>query len=151
MKRRDATRQQVQSLSAEHESLKKQLAGNEADKELEETEKRLRHYERCPSLPPLFLPSSDPSLPPSLPDDRTIFDLREFIESKTRETDYELAKGNCLRVCPSHLFPLLSSPSLTLLRWWIHSTTTLSRLAMRGAGNRPVDPCRLVLVVVKGG
>ena len=46
IKRRDATRQQVQSLSAEHESLKKQLAGNETDKELEETEKRLRHYER---------------------------------------------------------------------------------------------------------
>mmetsp|Transcript_8599 Transcript_8599/g.9120 ORF Transcript_8599/g.9120 Transcript_8599/m.9120 type:complete len:597 (+) Transcript_8599:66-1856(+) len=74
IKRRDATRQQVQALSAEHESLKKQLAGNETDKELEETEKRLRHYER------------------------TIFEVREFIDSKTRETEYELVKSNCLRM-----------------------------------------------------
>lgn len=29
---------------------------------------------------------------------RTIFELREFIDAKTRETDYELIKGSCLRV-----------------------------------------------------
>jgi hypothetical protein len=36
----------VQGLSAEHESLKKQLASNDTDKDLEDTEKRLKHYER---------------------------------------------------------------------------------------------------------
>lgn len=77
IKRRDATRQQVQGLSAEHESLKKQLASHETDKDLEDTEKRLKHYER------------------------TIFEIREFIESKTRETNYELTKGSCLRMTDS--------------------------------------------------
>lgn len=74
VKRRDSIRQQIQGISAESESLKKQLASNETDKELEETEKRLKHYER------------------------TIFDVREFIESKSRETDYELVRGNCMRM-----------------------------------------------------
>lgn len=74
VKRRDSIRQQIQSISAESESLKKQLASNEADKELEETEKRLKHYER------------------------TIFDIREYIESKSRETDYELVRATCLRM-----------------------------------------------------
>lgn len=77
IKRRDALRQQIQGISAESESLKKQLASHDTDKELEETEKRLKHYER------------------------TIFDIREFIESKTRETDYELVRGTCLRMTDS--------------------------------------------------
>ena len=47
IKRKDATRQQVQALSAEHESLKKMLASNDTDRDLEDTEKRLKHYERC--------------------------------------------------------------------------------------------------------
>ena len=74
VKRRDSIRQQIQGISAESESLKKQLASHDTDKELEETEKRLKHYER------------------------TIFDVREFIESKSRETDYELVRGTCLRM-----------------------------------------------------
>lgn len=74
VKRRDSIRQQIQGISAESESLKKQLASHDTDKELEETEKRLKHYER------------------------TIFDVREFIESKSRETDYELVRGTCLRL-----------------------------------------------------
>jgi intraflagellar transport protein 74 len=74
VKRRDSIRQQIQGISAESESLKKQLSSNDTDKELEETEKRLKHYER------------------------TIFDVREFIESKSRETDYELVRGTCLRL-----------------------------------------------------
>lgn len=77
VKRRDSIRQQIQGISAESESLKKQLASNDTDKELEETEKRLKHYER------------------------TIFDVREFIESKSRETDYELVRGTCLRMTDS--------------------------------------------------
>mmetsp|Transcript_3790 Transcript_3790/g.5884 ORF Transcript_3790/g.5884 Transcript_3790/m.5884 type:complete len:604 (-) Transcript_3790:235-2046(-) len=77
IKRKDATRQQVQALSAEHESLKKMLASNDTDRDLEDTEKRLKHYER------------------------TIFEAREFIEAKTRETDYELVKGTCLRLTDS--------------------------------------------------
>ena len=74
VRRRDSIRQQIQGISAEAESLKKQLASNDTDKELEETEKRLKHYER------------------------TIFDIREFIESKSRETDYELVRATCLRM-----------------------------------------------------
>mmetsp|Transcript_3409 Transcript_3409/g.6177 ORF Transcript_3409/g.6177 Transcript_3409/m.6177 type:complete len:609 (+) Transcript_3409:65-1891(+) len=77
VRRRDSIRQQIQGISAEAESLKKQLASNDTDKELEETEKRLKHYER------------------------TIFDVREFIESKSRETDYELVRGTCLRMTDS--------------------------------------------------
>jgi hypothetical protein len=30
--------------------------------------------------------------------ERTIFELREFVESKSRETDYELVKAGCLKV-----------------------------------------------------
>ena len=37
-------------------------------------EKRLKHYER------------------------SIFELREFIETKSRETDYDVIKGKCLGV-----------------------------------------------------
>lgn len=46
VKRREAMRQQVQSLSAEHEAVKRSLNNHDVAKELEETEKRLKHYER---------------------------------------------------------------------------------------------------------
>mmetsp|Transcript_7547 Transcript_7547/g.11198 ORF Transcript_7547/g.11198 Transcript_7547/m.11198 type:complete len:604 (-) Transcript_7547:179-1990(-) len=94
IKRKDATRQQVQALSAEHESLKKMLASNDTDRDLEDTEKRLKHYER------------------------TIFEAREFIESKTRETDYELVKGTCMRMTDT-------------------INTTAIKLAMEGGNNNP--------------
>jgi intraflagellar transport protein 74 len=74
IKRRDAMRVQVQGLSMEHESLKKILTSHEIATEIEDTEKRLKQMER------------------------TIFELREFVETKSRETDYELVKGNCLRM-----------------------------------------------------
>lgn len=74
IKRRDAMRQQVQALSVEHEGLKKTLNGHDVGRELEDSEKRLKHYER------------------------SIFDLREFVETKSRETDYEVVKGNCLKI-----------------------------------------------------
>lgn len=74
VKRRDTMRQQLTSVSVEYEGLKKALAGNEIAKEIDETEKRLKLNEK------------------------TIFDLREYVESKTRETDFELVKLNCLKL-----------------------------------------------------
>ena len=61
-------------MSTEYESLKKALASSEVAKEIEDTEKRLKHYER------------------------TIFELKEFVDSKSRETDFELVKAQCLRL-----------------------------------------------------
>jgi pyruvate/2-oxoacid:ferredoxin oxidoreductase beta subunit len=46
IRRRDAMRQQTQSLSVEYENLKKALGSHEVAKEIEETEKRLKHLER---------------------------------------------------------------------------------------------------------
>lgn len=74
LKRRDTMRQQIQSVSAEYEALKKQLNSHEVGRELTETENRLKHNERA------------------------IFDLREFVETKTRETDYETVRGLCLKL-----------------------------------------------------
>lgn len=74
LKRRDTMRQQIQSVSAEYEALKKQLNSHEVARELTETENRLKHNERA------------------------IFDLREFVETKTRETDYETVRGLCLKL-----------------------------------------------------
>lgn len=67
-------RAQIQSVSTEHESLKKQLQSNEINRDLEDTEKRLKHYERG------------------------IFELKEFVDAKTRETDYDQVKGLCLKL-----------------------------------------------------
>jgi len=74
IKRRDTMRQQIQSVNVEFESLKKILGSNDTAKEIDETEKRLKHYER------------------------SIFELKEFVDTKSRETDYELVKGNCLKI-----------------------------------------------------
>jgi intraflagellar transport protein 74 len=74
LKRRDTMRQQLQSVSNEYESLKKQLNSHEIGRELDDTEKRLKHYER------------------------SIFELREFVETKTRETDFEHVKTLCLKL-----------------------------------------------------
>ncbi len=74
IKRRDTMRQQIQSITVEHESLKKQLNSNDIIKELDETEKRLKHAER------------------------NIFDLKEFVDVKSRETDYEHIKVICLKL-----------------------------------------------------
>merc|ERR1711991_772776 len=74
IKRRDAMRQQVQAVSAEHENIKRSLNNNDTSKDLEDMEKNLRQKER------------------------TIFDLDEFVESKSRETDYESIKGGCLKM-----------------------------------------------------
>lgn len=72
-KRRDAMKVQIQALSVEHEGAKKALSAHDTARELDDTEKRLKHYERA------------------------IFEIKEFVESKTRETDYELIKSDCLK------------------------------------------------------
>ncbi|CAM9135327.1 unnamed protein product, partial [Ectocarpus fasciculatus] len=77
IKRRDGMRQQMQSVSAENEGLKKMLASNDTARELEETERRLKQAEKV------------------------IFDLRDFIDTKSRETDYEGLKANCLKMSDS--------------------------------------------------
>jgi len=74
MKRRDTMRQQIQSVSVEYEGLKKTLGGSETAKEIDETEKRLKHCERA------------------------IFELREFVDAKSRETDYDVVKATCLKL-----------------------------------------------------
>jgi intraflagellar transport protein 74 len=74
IRRRDSMRQQVQALNMESEALKRSLAANEVAKEIEETERRLKLNER------------------------TIFDLREFVDTRTRETDFEVVKGTCLKL-----------------------------------------------------
>lgn len=73
-KRRDTMRLQVQSVSADNEQLKRALALSETHREMEDTEKRLKQYER------------------------TIFELKEFVEVKSRETNYEPLKANCIKV-----------------------------------------------------
>lgn len=77
IKRRDGMRQQMQSVSAENEGLKKMLASNDTARELEETERRLKQAEKV------------------------IFDLKEFIDTKSRETDYEGLKVKCLKMSES--------------------------------------------------
>ena len=74
VKRRDGMRQQVQALSVEHESLKKTLNSSDIAREVDDTEKRLKHYER------------------------SIFELKEFVETRKRETDFEIVKSSCLKL-----------------------------------------------------
>lgn len=73
-KRRDAMRQQVQALSVEHEGIKKTLNAHDIARELDDTEKRLKHCER------------------------SIFELREFVDIKSRETDFENVKMQCMKL-----------------------------------------------------
>jgi intraflagellar transport protein 74 len=73
-KRRDAMRQQVQAASVEHEAAKRALTNNDTARELDDTEKRLKHYER------------------------TIFEIKEFVTNKSKETDFDAVKGQCLKV-----------------------------------------------------
>mmetsp|Transcript_46283 Transcript_46283/g.144780 ORF Transcript_46283/g.144780 Transcript_46283/m.144780 type:complete len:589 (-) Transcript_46283:99-1865(-) len=74
IKRRDSIRQQVHVLSRGYEITKAQLAKSETQKELESVEKRLKYHEQ------------------------NIFNLREFIETRGRETDYNSVKVECLKV-----------------------------------------------------
>jgi intraflagellar transport protein 74 len=73
-KRRDSMRQQVQQASVEHEAAKRALTNHDTARELDDTEKRLKHYER------------------------SIFEIRDFVASRSRETDYEAVKASCMKI-----------------------------------------------------
>jgi intraflagellar transport protein 74 len=94
IKRRDGMRQQMQSVSAEHDGLKKLLASNDTARELEETERRLKQAEKC-VFSYIYVIQC---LIFNYNVHRVIFDLREFIDIKSRETEYESIKANCLKV-----------------------------------------------------
>jgi predicted nucleic acid-binding Zn-ribbon protein len=64
VKRKDAMRQQIQSITVEHETLKKSLNSHDIAREIDDTERILKQKERA------------------------IFDLKDFVDSKSRETDY---------------------------------------------------------------
>jgi intraflagellar transport protein 74 len=71
--RRDAMRQQVTALSTQLENLVQETAAHETAKNLDALEQKLRHHEQ------------------------NIFHLKEYIDSKSREVDYEHLKQDCFR------------------------------------------------------
>lgn len=73
-KRRDAIKRLVLPLSSGYERLKNSLLESETGKTLESLEQKLRHYEQ------------------------NIHHLREFIETKSRETDFRALKDQCGRL-----------------------------------------------------
>jgi len=73
-RRCDGARAQVNLLAARYERLKSAIAGSDAAKGLETSEQKLKHYEQ------------------------SIFAMREFIEAKSRETEYVAVREQCLRL-----------------------------------------------------
>lgn len=73
-RRRDSVKKQVQLVHSAHDRLKSDLARNETAKTLEGLEQKLRHYEQ------------------------NIFHLHEYIETKSRETDFRALKEDCGRL-----------------------------------------------------
>lgn len=73
LKRRDTLRGQVSTLSSENEGMKKEIAGNEVHKQMDDLEKKIRHKEQ------------------------SLFALKEYVETKQRETDYMSVRDNCMR------------------------------------------------------
>ncbi|KDO16561.1 hypothetical protein SPRG_17927 [Saprolegnia parasitica CBS 223.65] len=74
IRRRDAMKSQVILLSNQYENVKHTLAGNDTAKTLDSLEQKLRHHEQ------------------------TIYHLKEFIDTKTREVEYEHVKQDCLKL-----------------------------------------------------
>jgi len=74
MTRRGAIKQQVAALSAQVESNKKAISVNETSKNLTSLEQKLRHYEQ------------------------NIFSLKEYVETKGRETDFETLKVDVFKM-----------------------------------------------------
>ncbi|GLE04118.1 hypothetical protein PINS_up013029 [Pythium insidiosum] len=74
IRRRDAMKQQVNALSMQLENLKQETANHDTAKNLDALEQKLRHHEQ------------------------NIFHLREFIDSKSREINYEHVKQDCMRM-----------------------------------------------------
>eukprot|EP00903_Cladosiphon_okamuranus_P005511 g5491.t1 len=68
----EAMRGQVQQLTARHEACKKELAASETGKTLEALERKMRTYET------------------------NIFFLKEFVETKGREIDFQSLRGECM-------------------------------------------------------
>eukprot|EP00520_Triparma_pacifica_P000984 CAMPEP_0118662112 /NCGR_PEP_ID=MMETSP0785-20121206/16645_1 /TAXON_ID=91992 /ORGANISM="Bolidomonas pacifica, Strain CCMP 1866" /LENGTH=557 /DNA_ID=CAMNT_0006555609 /DNA_START=46 /DNA_END=1716 /DNA_ORIENTATION=+ len=74
MTRRGAIKQQVAALSAQVDANKKALLMNETSKNLTSLEQKLRHYEQ------------------------NIFSLKEYVETKGRETDFETLKVDVFKM-----------------------------------------------------
>jgi len=74
IRRRDSIKQQVQLLSGKYEQQKRGLVENDTAKGLEALEQKLRHYEQ------------------------NIFHLREYIQTKEHETDFQKIKDDCSRM-----------------------------------------------------
>lgn len=75
VRRRDMARQQVKLLAARVERAKKQLDDDETSKGLEALEQKLRHYEN------------------------SIFAMREFIDTKGRESEYVSLRDEATKMC----------------------------------------------------
>ncbi|KAF0757695.1 hypothetical protein AaE_004186 [Aphanomyces astaci] len=73
IRRRDAMKSQVNLLAAQYENLKHQLANNDTAKTLDSLEQKLRHHEQ------------------------NIYHLKEYIDTKTREVEYDSVKQDCLK------------------------------------------------------
>lgn len=74
IRRRDSIKQQVQLLSTKYEQKKNALVENDTAKSMEALEQKLRHYEQ------------------------NIFHLREYIQTKEHETDFQKMKEDCSRM-----------------------------------------------------
>ena len=74
LKRRDQVKRQVSQVSSEYERLKKELQRSDTAKSLKGLDEKMRHYEQ------------------------NIFQLREFIEMKSRETDFRALRDECGRL-----------------------------------------------------
>ncbi|TMW61353.1 hypothetical protein Poli38472_012544 [Pythium oligandrum] len=73
IRRRDAMKQQVTALGIQLENLKQETANHDTAKNLDALEQKLRHHEQ------------------------NIFHLKEYIDSKSREINYEHVKQDCLK------------------------------------------------------
>lgn len=73
IRRRDAMKQQVNALSLQLENLKQETANHDTAKNLDALEQKLRHHEQ------------------------NIFHLKEYIDTKSREINYEHVKQDCLK------------------------------------------------------
>lgn len=74
IRRRDAMKQQVNALNLQLENLKQETANHDTAKNLDALEQKLRHHEQ------------------------NIFHLREYIDAKSREINYDHAKQDCFKM-----------------------------------------------------
>ncbi|KAG5180490.1 hypothetical protein JKP88DRAFT_223242 [Tribonema minus] len=74
MRRREGMRAQLSAMAASCEAAKREAAMSEVGRELENLEQKLRAYET------------------------NIFSLREFVETKGREIDFEPIRADCAQV-----------------------------------------------------